>query len=67
MEKEKFIHVIQTNGKERWINPRHIITFTVFTSDVIELVLTNSQISDISKSDPTNKELIDYIFEKKVL
>lgn len=67
MEKEKFIHIIQMNGKERWINPRHIITFTMFTSDVVELVLTNSQIADVSKNTPENKELFEYLFGKKVI
>lgn len=55
------------NGKERWINPRHIITFTMFTSDVVELVLTNSQIADVSKNTPENKELFEYLFGKKVI
>ena len=67
-DKEIYIYVVQTNGRDCWINPRHIIRVNK-KEDMIELLLTNSQIVDFVESYPINEEMVKYLNlnRKKVL
>ena len=60
MEKEIYIHIRQVNGRDCWINPRHIIRINK-REETIELLLTNSQIADVNENDSENKELLEYL------
>ena len=67
-DKEIYIHVRQTNSRTCWINPRHVIRINK-QDDVIELLLTNSQIVDLNEHDSDNEEMMKYLNlnRKKVL
>lgn len=68
MEKEIYIHIRQANGRDCWINPRHIVRINK-RDGMIEMMLANAQISDVDERDPENQELLNYLDlnRKKVL
>ncbi len=62
--KQIFIHVIQSNNRDCWINPSHIVRINKIkygNVNNIELIMLDSQIIDLNCNEIENQEMIKYL------
>lgn len=61
-DRDIYIHIVQENNRDCWINPACIVRINAFPStNILELMMIDSQIISLNYNNNKNQQLLNYL------